>query len=87
MKKRTSKEPPKPKAFQEFYGLSTGNYKSPSFDEIKKYEQLGRDLQSKAIFATIKTLIFYTKNAWYCLGVIAKRFLRLVKKDSSYRSR
>jgi len=66
----------KVKTFQEFYGLPIEDYKSPSFDEIKKYDQLGRDLQSKAIFAAIKTLIFYTKNAWYCLGVTAKRFLK-----------
>jgi len=56
MKKLIKEELIKPKVFQEFYGLSADDYKSCSFDEIKKYNQLGHDLQSQAIFDTIKKI-------------------------------
>ena len=32
------------------------NAKSPSIEDIKKYDQLGRDLQSKAIFSMLKSI-------------------------------
>ena len=54
MKKLTHEALTKPKTFQEFYSLSAGDYKSCSFDEITIYDQLGRNLQSQAIFDAIK---------------------------------
>lgn len=32
------------------------NSKSPAFEDIEKYDQLGRDLQSKAIFSMFKSI-------------------------------
>jgi hypothetical protein len=43
----------KPKTFQAFYGLSSKDYNGCSFDEIKRYDQLGRELKANAFFNSV----------------------------------
>lgn len=46
---------------QGFVGLANWNFESPSFDEIKAYDNHGRNLQSKAIFSALKRMRVWLK--------------------------
>ena len=46
---------------QGFVGMPNWNFNSPSFDEIKEYDRIGRQLQHKAKLSFLKRVVKFFK--------------------------
>lgn len=46
---------------QGFVGMPNWNFNSPSFDEIKEYDRIGRQLQHKAKLGFLKRVVKFIK--------------------------